>query len=110
MFTGQGATAGTPPGAEGRGMLMATGGEHPMDVDGLNGAAEADNFLFGNPRESPELKINGLSFKSSTPGKVELGSTSGSNSIDESFSCGSFGRESFEFCIWSINIPFCIIP
>jgi hypothetical protein len=49
MFTGQGATAGTAPGAEGRGMLMATCGARPMDVDGLKGAAEADNFLFGNP-------------------------------------------------------------
>ena len=49
MFTGQGPIAGTALGPEGRVIFMAIGAARAMAGDGLNGAADADNFLYGMP-------------------------------------------------------------
>ena len=46
MFTDQGATV---PGRGGSVMFMGSGEARETAGDGLNGAADADNFLLGSP-------------------------------------------------------------
>ena len=67
MFIGQGPTAGTAPGPEGRFMFKGIGAERGMIGDGLNGTAEADSFLLGKSLASLKFVIIGLSSKCSSP-------------------------------------------
>ena len=83
-------------------MFNATGAARATVIDGLNGAADADNFLIGNSLVSSEQDIKDLSFKVPPTCKVETEVSSGLELLDGSFSQSSILEASIKFGISSV--------